>query len=130
MQTFISMLALSVGLLRTVATALSIPHGFQNNVLPRAASALGSPYQAMLDAVSVMQSQYFTGSTWPSAIDWTRAVINTQLSAADSAIVWSFESSASFTDRYFSQVKAFLNGEDYVAVEGEAYDDMQWVVLE
>ena len=124
------MLALVVGLFGTAASPLSIPHGYQNYVLPRATTALGNPYQAMLDAVSVMQSQYFTGSTWPSAIDWTRAVIDTQLSAADSAIVWSNESPTSLIDKYFAQVKAFYNGEDYVAVEGEAYDDMQWVVLE
>lgn len=130
MQRFVSMLPLSGGLFGTAATALSIPYSYQNHVLPRAASALGNPYQVMLDAVSVMQSQYFTGSTWPSAIDWTRAVINTQLSAADSTIVWSNGSSTSLIDKYFSQVKTFYNGEDYVAVEGEAYDDMQWVVLE
>ena len=130
MQRFVSMLLLSVGLLGTAAGALSTSHGYQSYVLPRATTALGNPYQAMLDAVSVMQTQYFTGSTWPSAIDWTRAVINTQLSAADSAIVWSNESPTSLIDKYFSQTKAFYNGEDYVAVEGEAYDDMQWVVLE
>ena len=130
MQTIISMLLLSVGLLGIAASALSIPNSYRSNVALKEARALGSPYEAMLDAVSVMQSQYFVGSTWPSAIDWTRAVMNTQLSAANSAIALSNESPTSLIDYYFAQVKAFYNSEDYVAVEGEAYDDMQWVVLE
>jgi len=121
------MLLLPGGLWGIAASALSIPQDYQNHWQ---GNALGNSYQAMLEALSVMQLQYFNGSTWPSAIDWTRAVINTQLSAADSAIVWSNESPTSLIDHYFSQVKAFYNGENYVAVEGEAYDDMQWVILE
>jgi len=129
-QSFVYMLPLSVGLLGTIASALAVPLDYQSHALSKKATALGNPYQAMLDVVSIMQSQYFIGSTWPSAIDWTRAVINAQLSAADSAILYSNESSNSLIDHYFSQVKAFYNDEDYVAVEGEAYDDMQWMVLE
>lgn len=124
------MLLLSVGRLGIIASALAVPLDYQSHALSKKVTALRNPYQAMLDAVSVMQSHYFTGSTWPSAIDWTRAVINTQLSAAESTVVYLNESSNGLVDHYFSQVKAFYHGEDYVAVEGEAYDDMQWVVLE
>jgi hypothetical protein len=111
-QSFVYMLPLSMGLLGTIASALAVLLDYQSHALSKKAIALANPYQAMLDAVSVMQSQYFNGSSWPLAIDWTRAVINTQLSAADSAIVYSNESSNSLIDHYSSQVKAFYNGED------------------
>ncbi|KAK2744598.1 hypothetical protein FQN57_004203 [Myotisia sp. PD_48] len=42
----------------------------------------------MMDALDVMQSEYFEiwKGTWPSGIDWTRAVLATQVSAALSAL--------------------------------------------
>ncbi|KAK2757019.1 hypothetical protein FQN54_004988 [Arachnomyces sp. PD_36] len=115
----------------------------------------------LLDALDVMQSAYFEvwQGTWPSSIDWTAAVLGTQVSATLSILSWtagdifntplsssgaaggSFDKSAftveSYADaisenlieRYFGQTSAFYFGEDAFAVRNQAFDDMLWVVL-
>ncbi|OKL56503.1 hypothetical protein UA08_08324 [Talaromyces atroroseus] len=103
----------------------------------------------MLHALDVMQECYFEHwlGTWPDAIDWTAAVLGTQVSSALSALTmtspewvsWSNNSSASVLDqtlayenlinRYFDQVSTFYFGENAFAVRMQAFDDMLWVVL-
>jgi len=96
----------------------------------------------MLDALQVMQETYFdifTG-TWPSAIDWTSAVMGTHVSAALSSIVSSLDAPSvsacsdllkwqNLIDRYFTQTTVFYFGENAFALRNQAYDDMLWVVL-
>jgi len=93
-----------------------------------------------------MQEQYYEAwlGMWPTAIDWTAAVVATQVSAALSTLSTSFEYSAvsditlsasakareNMINRYFSQVVASYFGQDAFALRNEAYDDMLWVVLE
>lgn len=113
--------------------------------------------KTMLDAFSVMQSEYFVlwHGTWPTGIDWTNAVMATQVSATLSALSWTlggtiFPSGATaasasgspdsepldtpvdenLIDYYFQHTSAFWFGEDVLAVRLQAYDDMLWVVLE
>jgi hypothetical protein len=114
----------------------------------------------LLEALGVMQSAYFElwQGTWPSSIDWTAAVLGTQVSATLSALSWTLDEgfitsslaaaggpsrnllstdytstaviSENLINYYFDQTSAFYFGEDAFAVRNQAYDDMLWVVLE
>lgn len=102
-------------------------------------------YTALLDALDVMQSHFFVVSqgTWPEAIDWTAAVMGTQVSATLSAMAsyaQLLKSSSSlcldeardhenFINRYFTQITSFYFGENAFSLRTQAYDDMLWVVL-
>jgi hypothetical protein len=105
---------------------------------PRATS---STVQAVLDAIRVMQDEYFeifTGA-WPTAIDWTSAVLGTHISATLSSLIASVEYSSkacvevlaweNIVDKYFAQISVFYFGENAFALRNQAYDDMLWVVL-
>jgi hypothetical protein len=100
-----------------------------------------STVQAVLSAVRVMQDEYFeifTGA-WPTAIDWTSAVMGTHISATLSSLVTSIEYSSkacaevlaweNIVDKYFAQTSVFYFGENAFALRNQAYDDMLWVVL-
>ena len=104
---------------------------------------------ALIDALAVMQSLYFQiwPGTWPSAIDWTAAVMGTQVSAtlsaiSDSLAKWSVsteggettesierQSHENMINQYFTQVASFYHGENAFSLRTQAYDDMLWVVL-
>ncbi|KAK7897673.1 hypothetical protein LTR67_004303 [Exophiala xenobiotica] len=103
---------------------------------------LPSVLQDMLDALEVMQDSYFDlfSGTWPDAIDWTSAVVGTQVSATLASIVSSLDVSSTSTcadmlawqnliDRYYAQTSVFYFGENAFALRNQAYDDMLWVVL-
>ena len=103
--------------------------------------SMPSTVQAVLDAIRVMQDEYFeifTGA-WPTAIDWTSAVVGTHVSATLSSLVTSVEYSSkacaeilaweNIVDRYFAQTSVFYFGENAFALRNQAYDDMLWVVL-
>ena len=114
-------------------------------VIPQEPSAYPSTYTALLDALEVMQSHFFTVSrgTWPRAIDWTAAVMGTQVSATLSTMTYyaqNLKPSSSFSldeardhenliNRYFTQITSFYFGENAFALRMQAYDDMLWVVL-
>lgn len=104
-------------------------------------SSMPSTMHAVLDAIRVMQDEYFeifTGA-WPTAIDWTSAVMGTHVSATLSSLVTSVEYSSeacievlaweNIVDKYFAQTSVFYFGENAFALRNEAYDDMLWVVL-
>ena len=109
-------------------------------------STYPSTYTALLDALDVMQSHFFSVSlgTWPEAIDWTAAVMGTQVSATLSTMTYYAQKlkSPSFLsideardhenliNRYFTQITSFYFGENAFALRAQAYDDMLWVVLE
>ncbi|PIA93913.1 hypothetical protein CB0940_04417 [Cercospora beticola] len=88
-----------------------------------------------------MQSSYFELwlGAWPTAIDWTAAVMNTHLASALTALSKALDAgTADASDAphvenelntYFGQATAFYFGEDAFAVRQEAFDDMLWVVL-
>ncbi|WEW58937.1 hypothetical protein PRK78_004405 [Emydomyces testavorans] len=112
----------------------------------------------MLDAINVMQSNYFViwQAKWPSASDWTAAVMGTQVSATISAISSTLDdilrrdsratvaggcddpdsqpfnalAYENLIDYYYQQTTAFWYGEDFFGLRLQAYDDMLWVVLE
>ena len=107
-------------------------------------------FPALLDALDVMQSNYFElwQGTWTGAIDWTAAVMGTHVSATLSAITSArkktpsqhdVEDHTSLTEsalrhenlvnRYFTQITSFYFGENAFSLRTQAYDDMLWVVL-
>lgn len=105
-----------------------------------------SPYPTLVNALEVMESQFFDVSqgTWPEAIDWTAAVMGTQVSATLTAMT-EYKSHCSADlhppslaeardhenqiNRYFSQITSYYFGENAFALRTQAYDDMFWVVL-
>lgn len=100
---------------------------------PRDLESIEEAFPAMANALEVMQSQFWdqSSSTWPTGIDWTRAVFNTHMSATLSTIAnYQAESYQNEIDIYFPQVVSFYNGENAVSLTQQKYDDMQWVILE
>lgn len=104
-------------------------------------------FAALLDAIAGMQDHYFQvwEGTWPLAIDWTAAVMGTQVSATLSAIS-DFEADRyrrtgcddrarlrldheNLINRYFTQITSFYFGENAFSLRTQAFDDMLWVVL-
>ncbi|MCJ1239522.1 hypothetical protein MMC14_007519 [Varicellaria rhodocarpa] len=105
---------------------------------------------SMLDALNIMQSHFFElwQGTWPNAIDWTRAVIGTQVSATLNAIT-SYKNirmgsipadipdiasdnvaiRENLLNQYFGHITSFYFGENAFDLRTQAYDDMLWVVL-
>ncbi|KAL8786061.1 MAG: hypothetical protein Q9195_008375 [Heterodermia aff. obscurata] len=108
-----------------------------------------SSYSALLDALDVMQSHYYSiwPGTWTTAIDWTAAVMGTQVSATLIAITdllkQDSKAAPSVTcndnpetqrrentiNQYFTQITSFYHAENAFSLRTQAYDDMLWVVL-
>ena len=107
-------------------------------------------FSALLQAVEVMQSHNFEiwMGTWPMAIDWTAAVMGTQVSStlssmsvfkADNLLKSACEDSLekaevvqkheNLINQYFTQITAFYFGENAFGLRLQAFDDMLWVVL-
>ena len=115
------------------------------DAISQESGAYPATYAALLDALEVMQAHFFTVSrgAWPHAIDWTAAVMGTQVSATLSAMTrytrklrLSFPLSIkealdheNLINRYFTQITSFYFGENAFALRTQAYDDMLWVVL-
>ena len=98
-------------------------------------------YTCLLETLHTMQSHYFsiTHGVWPDAIDWTSAVMGTQVSATLSCISGFLPSNPTIAEvsdhenvinRYFSQLSTFYFGENAFGLRNQAYDDMLWVVLD
>ncbi|KAI4741419.1 hypothetical protein E4T50_08118 [Aureobasidium sp. EXF-12298] len=94
-------------------------------------------FQYMVDALDVMQSQFFELwiGTWPSAIDWTGAVINTAVSSTIKSIAQASSKTkddhfSKIINKYFSHNAAYYFGEDAFSIRNEAYDDILWTTLE
>jgi len=116
-------------------------HGTQQGTLSQS-SAYPDSYTAVLDALGVMESHFFEVShgTWPRAIDWTAAVMGTQVSATLAVMTEYLASNSSpsseeardhenLINRYFTQITSFYFGENAFSLRTQAYDDMLWVVL-
>ena len=97
-------------------------------------------FHHMFTALSDMQDAYFQRwlGTWPSGIDWTRAVMNTHVAATLRTISRELEldpaecATARKEDLvagYFADVIAYYFGEDAFSIRNQAYDDILWVVL-
>lgn len=102
--------------------------------------------QDLKDALSIMQGQFFEVwlGRWPTASDWTGAVMSTHVAASLNALTRFknhnddgesnvFEREEDLfeeeTNAYFAQLTAYYFGEHAVAMRSQAHDDMLWVVL-
>ncbi|KAL9029762.1 MAG: hypothetical protein Q9196_002039 [Gyalolechia fulgens] len=115
-----------------------------------AADELTKPFHtftALLESLDTMQSHFYLiwQGQWPSAIDWTAAVMGTQVSATLAAMTytWHYRTKTSSRrdfaresqehenriNRYFTQITSFYFGENSFSLRTQAYDDMLWVVL-
>jgi hypothetical protein len=50
---------------------------------PRSSYAAGYWADQLLEGLVIMENAYFNGSSWPSSIQWTSAVLDTLLAASD-----------------------------------------------
>lgn len=100
-------------------------------------------------AIETMQKHYFQIwiGTWPSAIDWTAAVMGTHVNAIMHSLsralgyelVPHIHQQVAVTNdarriendinKYFSQAVTYFFGENALAVRNQAFDDMLWIVL-
>lgn len=93
--------------------------------------------EEVVDALDTLQKEFYDNSvgTWPTAIDWTAAVIGTHITGALTSLSYAARDDREVQERenlialYFSQVIAFYYGQDHLAIRGQAFDDMLWVVL-
>jgi len=104
-----------------------------------------TPLSPIEEALRVMQDEYFEIwiGAWPTATDWTAAVVNTIVTSTLTTFsgylhhVWrtsTLDQSASSRmedqiDLYFAHNTAFYFAENAFNIRNEAYDDMLWVVL-
>ncbi len=108
----------------------------------RAAPADAQIFYDIVDALVVMQDDYFEPwlGTWPTAIDWTAAVMGTHVSGAlrtlsqgldllGSSGIHDYSAKENLVTTYFSQVQSFYFGQDAFGIRNQAFDDILWVVL-
>ena len=130
-------------------TPLQLAEGFSRHDEMSSSLPDISSYSALLDALDVMQSHYYRiwPGTWTTAIDWTAAVMGTQVSATLIAITDFLKHDSKPTpsegcidnqhtqrgeniiNQYFTQITSFYHAENAFSLRTQAYDDMLWVVL-
>ena len=96
------------------------------------------------NVLSTMQSTYWNGTYWPTAIQWTGAFLDTLLAASDQSLTDALiehndtvgnsdnttTSIRSEILQYSSEIDAYYGDEDTIQIFGAAYDDAQWVALQ
>jgi len=115
---------------------------FETDLSRRVAAADDGVLGELLDSLRVMQDAYFQPwlGTWPTAIDWTAAVMGTEVSGALRSLSKALEqpgasrlddykSKENLLATYFSQMIGFYFGQDAFSIRNQAYDDILWVVL-
>ncbi|KAK3726142.1 hypothetical protein LTR37_000290 [Vermiconidia calcicola] len=120
----------------TLQLRLGTGHGTSSDDFA-ADAMLVDPLDELRKALEIMQNTWFKVwiGTWPTAIDWTRAVLDTYLVSALSSLSKALPSSQQQREieneinLYFSQNVAYYFGENAFSLRNQAYDDMLWVVL-
>lgn len=81
-------------------------------------------------ALGTLQSTFFSldSGTYPTGIDWTRAVLGTYLASATQTLS-AIPGERALSDTYFAQLIAFFFGQDDNELRRQAFDDILWVVL-
>ncbi|KAL0935155.1 glycosyl hydrolase [Colletotrichum truncatum] len=100
------------------------------------------PLEAAFEALTVMQHDFFVADqgTWPAAIDWTAAVMETMLSGALTSLSQALAvldigrntdkgAKRNLVDTFFTQLVSSYFGQDDVSIRNQAFDDILWVVL-
>ncbi|KAJ6442722.1 Six-hairpin glycosidase-like protein [Purpureocillium lavendulum] len=87
-------------------------------------------------ALSVLQNAYFDAAngTWPTAIDWTSAVVGTVVSGMLSTMTQAigetqWKQKENLVSSVFAQVSHSFFGQHADDIKTQAYDDILWVVL-
>ncbi|KAK4186479.1 family 76 putative glycoside hydrolase [Podospora australis] len=92
----------------------------------------------LVEAMEDMQKCWFEHSagTWPTGIDWTRAVMGAHLAATLRVISKDYTQHGPYDGnidnvigRYFGHLISYYFGEDTFALRGQAYDDILWVAM-
>ena len=127
------------------AVAIAIPPKLPNDerVLSRAGDGTGTSHwlYELQTALSVMQDRYWDIDHWPSTNHWINAFLNTLTVASDTSLatgLGEYNDSVAETDhdlndqilQRFQEIEAHYSGEVTDQIVHEAYDDIQWVVLE
>ena len=116
-----------------------------NDAVKHWGHALDSRLIDTCNALEVMQNEYYElwMGTWPAAIDWTAAVVNTMVTSTLTTFSGYLHDSRStqqaavefdaeledHIETYFAHIAAFYFGENAFNIRHEAYDDMLWVVI-
>lgn len=114
----------------------------QKYLSPDSPSRSNTTAKDLLSALGVMQDAYFEiwQGTWPSSIDWTAAVVGTDVSATletlsstvdtlPTELAHDSRAFENLINYYFDQTSTFYFGENAVSLRAQAFDDMMWVVL-
>lgn len=82
-------------------------------------------------ALATLQDRFFSPATgtYPTGIDWTRAVVGTLLAASTASLSASVPHRA-LSDHYLSQLIAAFYGQNDASLKQQAFDDILWVVLQ
>ncbi|PWI72856.1 glycosyl hydrolase [Purpureocillium lilacinum] len=87
-------------------------------------------------ALSVLQNDYFDANngTWPTAIEWTSAVVGTVVSGMLSTMTQAiseehWKQKENLIASVFAQVSHSFFGQEAEDIKTQAYDDILWVVL-
>jgi hypothetical protein len=92
-----------------------------------------------IGALRVMQEEHYAPwlGTWPTAIDWTAAVMGSHVSGALHSmsrglgeLKYATIDRENEIARYFSETVGAYFGQDAFAIRQQAFDDMLWVVLQ
>lgn len=135
--------ALRFALLGAVAArATANPTSSNQRIIVTPGTSREDLLEESLDILQTMQHDYFAPwlGTWPTAIDWTAAVMGTHVSGALTSISRNLDllpthdatavgAKENLVTLFFSQVLSFYFGQDHFAIRNEAYDDILWVVL-
>lgn len=103
----------------------------QITLQPPTQSARPSALDNFAAALATLQDRFFSIAvgTYPSGIDWTRAVTGTLLAASTTSLSLR-ESHRALSDHYFGHLIAFFYGQDDASLKTQAFDDILWVVLQ
>ncbi|KAF3314002.1 hypothetical protein TWF173_005108 [Orbilia oligospora] len=98
-------------------------------------STIGSePLRYLIHSFETLQSVFFSPERgdYPSAIDWTAAVVQTHAVSALHSILLSplpKNETLNIIDIYFPDIISFYHTQNVGSLKFQAYDDMLWVVL-
>lgn len=130
-----------------LAAASAIPSITQSDDSPMRRSADGTGVTYWLsqtqEILADLQMSYYDNDHWPTTIHWVAAFLNTLIAASATSLSTSLSTSTSsdadaqaihdlkdqVVQHYF-EIETHFSGEAADQIIDEAYDDIQWVVLE
>ncbi|KAB8339066.1 hypothetical protein FH972_022002 [Carpinus fangiana] len=115
-------------------------------VAPRQDSADVAAFKDLDSTYNTLQSAYFDGTTWVVPLQWQQAVTGTLVDASlesytaalqkyggipTTSSTLSVDDGKAFIEKQYGDVLTYYNsGEQVEQIYNDAYDDVQWVILE